>query len=128
MKLVQLTPVVLVAVGALLAAAAGGAANGATTTHFTASYGPPQVTCSGERIVKTGSKGFVKDSETCIVATDFYAPGTYYLADPSFGGWCSDVEGFAPTPTCRLAIGGTLVSSDNGDGTFTWSITAYYAP
>jgi hypothetical protein len=29
---------------------------------------------------------------------------------------------------CRLAIAGTLVSSDNGDGSFTWQITAYYAP
>jgi hypothetical protein len=75
--------------------------------------------------VKTGPKAFVKDAETCIAWTDFYGPGTYDLAAPSFGGWCSDFEGFSG---CRLAIAGTLVSSDNGDGSFTWQITAYYAP
>ena len=120
--------VVCAAVTALGVVAGAGASNGATATHFTASYGPPQITCSGERIVKTGSNAFVKDSETCIASTDFYAPGTYDLAAPSFGGWCSDYEGFSDAPYCRLAVAGTLVVSANRDGSSTWRITAYYAP
>ena len=119
---------VVCAIAALVAAAAVAASNGATASHFTASYGPPQITCSGERVAKTGANGFVKDSETCVAWTDFYAPGTYDLAAPSFGGWCSDYEGFSQSPYCRLAIAGTLVVSANGDGSSTWRITAYYTP
>jgi hypothetical protein len=121
---------VTVAVAAIswAVATAATASNGATTAHFAASYGPPQITCSGERVGKTGPKAFLKDSETCIAWTDFYAPGTYDLAAPSFGGWCSDYEGFSDSPYCRLAIAGTLTVSANRDGSSTWRITAYYAP
>lgn len=129
MRKMQLVVMIVVwAMGTLSIVAAAAASNGATATHFTASYGPPQITCTGERITRTGSNAFVKDSETCIAWTDFYAPGTYDLAAPSFGGWCSDYEGFSSTPYCRLAVAGQLAVSANRDGSFTWAIIAYYTP
>ena len=127
---VRRTAVLAVVLSAMLAAiGVRPAAGGTTRTHFDVSYGPPTISCSGFRIVSGGSNPVVKDEETCLAHTEFYAPGVYYLADPSFGGWCSDFEGSRSNfTTCRLAIGGTLVVSLNPDGTHVWKITAFYKP
>jgi hypothetical protein len=104
------------------------AANGATTTHFTAAYlnGPGGVfTCSGERIVKTAPKPFTKDSETCTISdVSTWPPGTYPivttpLPPPAMWAmWFSDFDG-------QQAVSGTVVVTDNGDGTGTMNIDAY---
>src|SRR5262245_23298276 len=114
---------VAVAASATVGIAAGVARadNGAQTTHFTATYYP--FTCSGERIVKTGPKAFIKDSETCLDSfVGDIPPGTYDLA----GSWLSDYDYFV-LGTINFATSGTLVVTLNSDGTTTWNITAYYA-
>jgi hypothetical protein len=115
--------IVLLALFAVFSASVGSgvatADNGAQTVHFTAAYTDPffgPVTCSGERIVKTAPKAFTKDSETCLIPNGFPA-GTYTPAD--FGGWFSDYDGTFTTDV-------TVVVTDNGDGTSTSHIVAYY--
>ena len=99
--------------------------NGATTTHFSVAYFG-QFTCTGERIVKTGPKEFVKDSETCLdSAIGDIAPGTYDLGP---NGWYSDYEAFFLNSGLRFDTSATLVVTLNDDGTTTWNIVAYYAP
>lgn len=115
---------------ALLSAASATAAvrgvSGATVTHFSVTYPGNVATCNGNRIQKEGSNAFIKDVETCHTVLNFWAPGTYDIGDPASPayGWCSDFDGFA---TCNLATAGRLTISDNGDGTFTWAIVAYYS-
>jgi len=118
--------VVTVAVASVLCTtslAAANAANGATVTHFSVAYPGDLATCSGNRIEQSSGHLFIKDVETCLTVIDFYAPGTYSVTDPLVE-WCSDFDGFAE---CNPATSGTLTVSANGDGTFTWSIVAYYA-
>ena len=127
----------------LLSVSGALAKNGATTTHFVAAY--DSFTCVGVRIVKTAPKEFTKDSETCTF-TDLteFPPGTYEIVDfwstsPGAGEtyWFSDYEFSsipAGDPICvpgypvcyRAAVSGTIVSTDNGDGTGTLTVTAYY--
>jgi hypothetical protein len=116
--------------------------NGAQTTHFTAAYFNGLggfFTAAGERIVKTGPKAFTKDSETILISdistwpagtytliptyiTGFGWVGVYHLPNfPSFIGffWFSDFDG-------QLAVSGTIVVTDNGDGTGTMNLDLYY--
>jgi hypothetical protein len=115
--------IVLALATIFLSASIALAANGATPTHFTASYDNGAVggpggfwTCTGERIVKSAPKGFTKDSETCTI-TDLTSlpPGTYHLGS----GWFSDFDG-------RPAISGTAIVTANGDGTGTVQLVVYY--
>ena len=109
--------------------AAALAASGAATP-FKATYTAPAPvgvsnwTCSGAHVVNRVS---VKDSETCLISgnTAGFVAGTY-IGDPMvnippFGvtGWISDFNGVESTSFIA-----TLVN--NGDGTFTLDITAYY--
>ena len=135
--------VALALAGTLLGAGGALAGNGAQTTHFTAAYS--SFTCAGERIVKTDPKGFTKDSETCSF-TDLteFPPGTYAITvgpeTATESHWASDYELFVvgiggphcdpmwvPFGNCiRQAVSGTIVVTDNGDGTGTLRVTAYY--
>jgi hypothetical protein len=109
--------------------------NGAQTAHFTASYGNGAggfFTAAGERIAKTAPNPFTKDSETILMSDiSSWPAGTYSIVDgvffiPSmipgieFGfSWFSDFDG-------RVAQSGTIVITDNGDGTGTLNATLYY--
>jgi hypothetical protein len=118
-RLMTLAVAVLALTGAGIGSSVATADNGAQTFHFTATYTDPifgPVTCSGERIVKAAPKEFTKDSETCLILNGFPA-GTYTAAD--FGGWLSDYDGTFTTNV-------TIVVTDNGDGTSTANIVAYY--
>jgi hypothetical protein len=111
-------------------AGAQGQNNGAETTHFTADYyngAGGSFTAAGERIVKTGPKAFTKDSETILISDiSTWPAGTYTLdANGIFVVlgvsyfWLSDFDG-------RMAVSGTLVVTDNGDGTGTLEAVVYY--
>ncbi len=104
-----------------LSASVALAANGAQTTHFTAAYDNGQggfFTCAGERIVKTAPKAVTKDSETCTISDVATWPaGTYVIGSGAF--WISDFDG-------QVAVSGTIVVTDNGDGTGTMDIVAYF--
>lgn len=101
------------------------ASNG-KATQFTATYpvGAATWTCSGVHIVNKT----IKDSETCVISGDTtgYLAGTYTGAPvgafPPYGSitWLSDFNG-------ALATTWTITMTDNGDGTFTANIVAYYA-
>ena len=116
--------------------------NGAQTTHFTASYFNGLggfFTAAGERIVKTAPQAFTKDSETILISDiSTWPAGTYTLIPtyipgfgwaglfhlpqfPSFIGffWNSDFDG-------QVAVSGTIVVTDNGDGTGTMNLDLYY--
>jgi ABC-type transport system substrate-binding protein len=125
------------------------ASNGAATP-FKATYGTTTVwTCGGAHVVNKATLPGSKDSETCIVSGDLtgFQPGTY-TSDPSLGtenqsprcvglgalgnltpfgvtGWESDYFP-AAVGYCVLADSWTVVQTDNGNGTFTWSIDAHY--
>jgi hypothetical protein len=107
-------------------------------TAFKATYPSPSIdggtatwTCSGAHVV---NKGSFKDSETCIVSVDVagFANGTYsgspagFLAGSPFGAgteWASDFTG----ENGAVATSWTIVETDNGDGTFTLDILAFYS-
>lgn len=82
--------------------------------------------CSGVRV--TQGNGIVKDSETCIASgnTSHLVEGTI-VGDPDFctfdgrcgWRWASDFD-------LAIATHVTLVWTDNGDGTFTLDVVAYY--
>ena len=111
------------------------ASNGATTAHFTAVYENMSTdgtvdfghfTCSGERIVKTGPKASVKDSEICTItnAPTVVPDGTYSFGP---GSWFSDYEQFFnPGNGCMNPdTSATIDVTNNGS---TWTIVAYYNP
>jgi hypothetical protein len=113
-------------------AGATGQNNGAETTHFTADYfdGPGGFfTAAGERIVKTAPNAFTKDSETILMSDISTWPAGTYTLDangnffiPGFSltfSWLSDFDG-------QRAVSGTIVVTDNGDGTGTLDATLYY--
>ncbi len=98
---------------------------GAATTFKMWYPGATTWTCSGARVVNRVS---VKDSETCLASgnTDGFIAGTYqgnptgplppYSSDAT---WHSDFDG-SPATSWKI----TMV--DNGNGTFTAYIVAYY--
>ncbi len=126
----------LAAIGFGSATALANNGNGAGTA-FKASYSTGAIdggtntwTCSGAHVVNNVS---FKDSETCIVSGDVtgYANGTYsgnpagFVAGSIFGAgteWSSDFAG----ELGAIATSWTIIESDNGDGTFTLDIVAYY--
>ena len=116
-----------------LAASASAQASGATVMHFSVIYPGGIATCNGNRITHTtGGKTFIKDVETCVLAdlAEFnpFPAGTWDVNSPEVGGWCSDVDGaIFNDATCNLATSGHITVTDNGDGTVTWDIVAYYA-
>jgi uncharacterized protein YcfJ len=115
---------------ALTAPTAALASEGAATP-FKATYTAPAPvgvsnwTCSGAHVVNRVS---VKDSETCLISgnTVGFVAGTYVgnpnANVPPFGvtGWFSDYNG-------AVATSFTATIVNNGDGTFTQYLTAYYA-
>ena len=123
----------LLAVATLLVAPAyagidNKAANGAITAHFTAEYFNGLggfFMGAGERIVKTGPKAFTKDSETLLISDiSTWPAGTYVIvvefpedSETGFATWFSDFDG-------SMAVSGTI--TDNGDGTGTMKVEAYY--
>jgi hypothetical protein len=74
--------------------------------------------------VKVAPKAFTKDSATCLVTGGNFAPGTY----PAAGNWVSDYEYFINPGGgfWRPAVSGDITITDNGDGTTTWQVAAYY--
>ena len=111
-----------------LAPAASRASNAAQTIHYTASgfNGPGgYFNCSGERIVRSGPSAVVKDSETCTMSDISTFPPGRYVGNPFvvINGlpqrWASDFDG-------QIATSVIEVVTDNGDGTGTLQITAYY--
>jgi hypothetical protein len=77
-------------------------------------------------VAKTGPKAWTKDLETILI-TDLttFPPGTYVLQGYTFWiqgvpfGWISDYDG-------QYAFSGTMVVTDNGDGTGTLEAELYY--
>jgi hypothetical protein len=130
MKQFRLLVVPVVVVLAAVVTNVASADNGAQTTNFTAAYGfaalgqDGNVVCTETRIVKVAPKAFTKDSATCLVTDATYTPGTY----PAAGIWYSDYEYFINPGHnfVRPAIAGDITIVDNGDGTYTWYVTAYY--
>jgi hypothetical protein len=132
LKGIQMRRLLLVAVLAcVLAFAASASASPDQVLHFSVTYPGGVAHCTGNRITHTTSgKTFIKDVETCIVNGDWnpLPPGTWDVNSPTIGGWCSDVDGaIFDISTCNLATSGHVTVTDNGDGTFTWDIVAYYA-
>jgi hypothetical protein len=127
----RLSVLLLAVACALMVAASASASSGATVTPFAGTYPGGIATCTGNRITHTtGGTTFIKDVETCIVLADFSeGPGTYDVNSPVVGGWCSDFDSFltGDFTNCNLAVSGHLTVTDNGDGTVTWDIVAYYA-
>ena len=126
----RLRLLVLLTVACVLASAASASASsGATVMHFAVTYPGGVANCTGNRITHTtGGTTFIKDVETCtLTQLDVFnpaPPGTWDVNSPVVGGWCSDFDGFI---SCNLATSGHVTVTDNGDGTVTWDIVAYYA-
>jgi hypothetical protein len=104
-------------------------ASGGKATPFKATYTDLLFntldTCSGARV--TQGNGKVKDSETCVLSGDTsrVVAGTYAGA-PKFcipnnpcAVWSSDYDG-------QIAKTVTITITNNGDGTFTMNVVAYY--
>ena len=82
-------------------------------------------TCSGAHVIQGNGK--VKDSQTCILSgdTSLVVTGTF-VGNPGFcipnnpcAVWASDFDG-------QIAKSVTITIVDNGDGTFTETVVAYY--
>jgi hypothetical protein len=104
------------------------AGNGSATSQFFTSYHDTngvESDCTGTRIVQ--KDGTVKDSATCILSGDTsrLVSGTvignpgYCLNAVCWAAWVSDFDG-------KIAKSVSLKLIDNGDGTFTQKVTAYY--
>ena len=104
------------------------AGNGSATAQFFASYydsNGVKSDCTGTRVVQ--KDGTVKDSATCILSGDTsrLVAGTvkgnpgYCLNAVCWPAWVSDFDG-------KIAKSVTLQLVNNGDGTFTQKVTAYY--
>lgn len=126
-RILVLPLVVLAAIVATAGIAVAG--NGATATPFKFTDTAAGVSCSGVHIVKAGPNAVHKESETCIDTFGYLSPGTFSLA----GAWASDYHHYIlhePWPVVitdpNVAISGTIVVTDNGDGTFTWNAVSYY--
>ena len=104
------------------------AGNGSATTQYFQAYtdnNGVQSDCTGTRVVQ--KDGTVKDSEICILSGDTsrLVAGTikgnpgYCLNAVCWPAWVSDFDG-------KVAKSVNLTLSNNGDGTFTQKVTAYY--
>jgi hypothetical protein len=114
---------------AVFASGAAAAPGHGSATPFKSSFdfGGTNSDCSGARIVNANTS-VVKDSETCVVSgdTSYLVAGTY-TGDPTgiLPGssdpvrWASDYDG-------AIATHWTVTYVNNGDGTWTASIVAYY--
>jgi hypothetical protein len=109
-----------------------------SATQFTASYPSAGATwtCTGTHVA---NKNVVKDNETCLITGTSglgFVAGTFqstfmvgtqgwgFLPPYNFDGlgnaaWGSDYNG-------TVATSWTVISTDNGNGTFTWNIAAIY--
>jgi hypothetical protein len=134
MRKVQLLATVLVVLAALFVpVTVAGASSAVTVTHFTVAYdfGYGLIECDGQRIVRTGPDGFVKDSETCAVTGGSdVLPNGHYSLEPVGGDpqWWSDYEFFVDPGgewCLNPAVSGTLVVTANGH---TWKAEVYYDP
>ena len=123
----RLLCIVAVVVAALGTGAVATASQGAATP-FKATYnGTPGATytCAGAHVVNRVS---VKDSERCVISGDTtgYVAGTYsgsplgFLPWYGISDWISDYDG-------TIASSWTITVTENGDGTFTFDIVAYYS-
>jgi hypothetical protein len=128
-RIIVLSFVVLGAIAVI--ANVAGASNGATTTPFKFTDTAGGVSCTGVHILKTGSKPVHKESETCTDTVGYFSPGTYAIC-PGYC-WVSDYHLYIlhePHPVDpadpNVAISGTIVVTDNGNGTFTWNVVSYY--
>ena len=136
MTKIRIPVLAIVALAAIFVTAnVAGAGNGATTTPFKFTDTEFGLSCTGVHILKTGPNPVHKESETCIDTAGYYPPGTYSLALGSgpYSGWWSDYHYYIlhePHPVVitdpNLAVSGTIVVTDNGDGTFTWNAVSYY--
>ena len=127
-----------VAVFALTGLGVATASNGAQVTHFTATYvNGATWTCSGSHIVKSGNgANFIKDSETCVLSgnTAGFLAGTYANGGPCAVAFGPNVGNFPPFGCViflsdyngATATSWTIGVTDNGDGTLTADIVAYY--
>lgn len=125
--------------GALTLPCVAGASSGhgATVNHFSAAYanGAMNFNCTGEHVFNKGPGG--QDDETCLLSGDTtgLVAGTYtndlnnqygstvgVLAPWGDVVWTSD---YYSTPT--NASSWTICIANNGDGTFTMDIDAFYA-
>ena len=104
------------------------AGNGSATSQFFTSYTDTngvESDCTGTRVVQ--KDGTVKDSATCMLSGDTsrLVAGTikgnpgYCLNAVCWAAWVSDFDG-------KIAKSVNLTLIDNGDGTFTQKVTAYY--
>lgn len=104
------------------------AGNGSATTQFFTSYNDTNgvySACTGTRVVQ--KDGTVKDSATCILSGDTsrLVSGTvvgnpgYCLNAVCWAAWVSDFD-------AKIAKSVNLKLINNGDGTFTQKVTAYY--
>ena len=104
------------------------AGNGSATSQYFTSYHDTngvESDCTGTRVVQ--KDGTVKDSATCILSGDTsrLVSGTvvgnpsYCLNAVCWAAWVSDFDG-------KIAKSVNLKLTDNGDGTFTQKVTAYY--
>jgi hypothetical protein len=123
----RLLCIVAVVVAALGTGAVARASQGAATP-FKATYnGTPGATytCAGAHVVNRVS---VKDSERCVISGDTtgYVAGTYsgspfgFLPWYGISDWISDYDG-------AIASSWMITVTENGDGTFTLDIVAYYS-
>ena len=132
--LLLLVAAAALSVGLGAAAPASAIPGKGAATPFKASYGPlpdfytyAHFDCSGAHIVNP-NMGMVKDSETCLLTGDTsdLVAGTYsgdpwitlpWVTFPTQ--WSSDYDG-------ALATHATQTFVDNGDGTWTMYVVAYY--
>jgi hypothetical protein len=104
-----------------------------TSTPYTYSIPADDISCAGHHVVTSGQPP--EDIETCLltdvtsgVATGTFTsnPGSSVGDQPTTSvgqvGWFSD---YYKAPT--LASSWTIVSTDTGNETYTWNITAFYA-
>lgn len=68
---------------------------------------------------------------SCTDTVGYFSPGTYAIC-PGYC-WSSDYHFFIlhePHPVDpadpNVAISGTIIVKDNGNGTFTWNVVSYY--
>lgn len=99
-------------------------------TPYTITFGPPLYpgptwSCWGSRVVNGNG---VKDSETCVLSGDTsgVAAGTF-SGDPYGDLFGTPQVRWASSFDVQMATRWTITVTDNGDGTFTAAIVAFYS-